>query len=180
MDREKLENQLAELPLYGYFFLKSDTLEFSPRVRHICQTECQMYGKTWACPPGVGTVEECRAKCLSYPDFLMIVTVTEVADIADMEATLATRPAHEAITNQVEALMRAQGVETYTLSTEELVSQGMAFLIGGFIITPLMGLLITLLIGAFFFTLCVRKFDRADFSTIKIAARMQGGGPPAR
>lgn len=118
MDREKLENQLAELPLYGYFFLKSDTLEFSPRVRHICQTECQMYGKTWACPPGVGTVEECRAKCLSYPDFLMIVTVTEVADIADMEATLATRPAHEAITNQVEALMRAQGVETYTLSTE--------------------------------------------------------------
>lgn len=118
MDREKLENQLAELPLYGYFFLKSDTLEFSPRVRHICETECQMYGKTWACPPGVGTVEECRAKCLSYPDFLMIVTVTEVADIADMEATLATRPAHEAITNQVEALMRAQGVETYTLSTE--------------------------------------------------------------
>lgn len=118
MDREKLERQLAELPLYGYFFLKSDTLEFSTRVRHICETECQMYGKTWACPPGVGNVEDCKAKCLSYPDFLMVVTVTEVADITNMEATLATRPAHEAITNQVEALMRAQGVETYTLSTE--------------------------------------------------------------
>ena len=78
------------------------------------------------------------------------------------------------------SIFRFIALRAYTLSTEELVSQGMAFLIGGFIITPLMGLLITLLIGAFFFTLCVRKFDRADFSTIKIAARMQGGGPPAR
>ena len=78
------------------------------------------------------------------------------------------------------SIFRFVALGAHTLSTEELVSQGMAFSIGGFVITPLMGLGITLLIGAFFFTLCVRKFDRADFSTIKIAARMQGGGPPAR
>ena len=65
-----------------------------------------------------------------------------------------------------------------TMTTEELIQQGMAFSIGEFVITPLMGLMITLLIGAFFFCLRVAKFSRADFSTIKIARNMQGGGAP--
>lgn len=67
-----------------------------------------------------------------------------------------------------------------TLDTRELVAQGMAFDLGGFVITPLMGLAITILIGTFFFVLCVRKFDRADFSTIKVAAGMRGGGAATR
>lgn len=118
MDRALLERQLAELPLYCYFFIRPEELEFSQRVRYICEHECQMYGKTWACPPGVGSVEACKAKCLSYPQCLMIATVTEVPDIADIAGTLATRPAHEAVTDQVADLLRAQGAEVYTLSTE--------------------------------------------------------------
>lgn len=65
-----------------------------------------------------------------------------------------------------------------TMTTEELIQQGMAFSMGEFVITPLMGLVITLLIGAFFFTMCVAKFSRADFSTIKIAKNIHGGGAP--
>ncbi len=41
-------------------------------------------------------------------------------------------------------------LEAHTLTTEELVEQGMAFSVGGLVITPLMGLAITVLIGAFF------------------------------
>lgn len=78
------------------------------------------------------------------------------------------------------SIFRYIALGAYTLTTEELVEQGMAFSIGGFVITPLMGLAITVLIGAFFFVLCVRKFNRADFSTIKVAAGMRGGGAPAR
>ena len=118
MDTEKLESQLAELPLLGYFFIDPRRLEFSERVRWICEHECTMYGKTWACPPGVGPVAECRGKCLSYENCLMIATVTEVGDISSMEETLATIPAHEAITNQVGMLMEEQGIKPYILSTE--------------------------------------------------------------
>lgn len=78
------------------------------------------------------------------------------------------------------SIFRYIALGAYTLTTEELVEQGMAFSIGGFVIKPLMGLAITVLIGAFFFVLCVRKFNRADFSTIKVAAGMRGGGAPAR
>ncbi len=78
------------------------------------------------------------------------------------------------------SIFRSIALEAHTLTTEELIEQGMAFSIGGFVITPLIGLVITILIGAFFFVLCVRKFNRADFSTIKVAAGMRGGGAPAR
>lgn len=118
MDMELLESQLAELPLYGYFFIDPNALEFSDRIRWICEHECPMCGRTWACPPGVGTVDHCKAKCLSYENCLMIATIVEVADIANINETLATRPEHEEITNVVRDLMRAQGTEPYVLSTE--------------------------------------------------------------
>ena len=118
MDISKLEERLAELPLYAYFFVDPQTLEFSERIRWICAHECPMYGKTWACPPGVGSVDSCRAKCLGYENCLMIATVTEVEDIASLEQTLATRGDHEALTNKVRGIFRELGTEPYILSTE--------------------------------------------------------------
>ena len=118
MDLVKLEEGLAELPLYIYSFIDPKGLEFSDRIRWICEHECPMYDKTWACPPGVGTVECCKAKCLSYEKCLMISTITEVADITNIEETLATRGDHEAVTNQVGELLKEQGIEPYILSTE--------------------------------------------------------------
>ncbi len=118
LDTEKLEAALAELPLYTYHFLTPDALEFHDRVRWICEHECPMYGKTWACPPGVGSVADCEVKCRRYVNCLMISTITEVTDITDINETLTTRPAHEAVTNQVRDLMREQGVDPYILSTE--------------------------------------------------------------
>ncbi len=118
LNRELLERELGELPLYFYDFLDPKTLEFTWRVRHICQNECPMYNTTWACPPAVGSVEECQGKCLGYESCLLISTIVEVADIADIGETLSTRGGHEAVTNQVRDLLRAQGIEPYVLSTE--------------------------------------------------------------
>ena len=118
MNLELLEQKLSQLPLYYYGFIQPDSLEFSSRIRWICQHECPMYGRSWACPPGVGCVETCEQKCKSYVNCLMVASITEVNDIADIEETLATRPEHEALTEQVRQLLRQQGIEPYILSTE--------------------------------------------------------------
>ena len=118
MDKEKLEGQLTELPIYQYFFFSTEELEFSDRIRWICEHECPMYGKSWACPPGVGTVAECKAKCMGYHQGLCVSTVVEVPDISDIQDCLATRGDHEEVTEQVAQLLREQGIEPYILSSE--------------------------------------------------------------
>lgn len=118
VDRDVLEQALGELPLYQYLFLSSSELIFTERVRDICRTQCPMYGTNWACPPAVGTVDECRKRCLRFPHVLAITTATEVEDIASIEQTLATRGPHEDITRQVAALVKEQASEVMVLSTE--------------------------------------------------------------
>ena len=118
MNRELLEVQLSELPLYQYAFVKTEDLMFSERIRWICEHECPMYNKTWACPPAVGSVEECRTRCLRFEDVLLIATITEVSDIANIDETLATRAPHEEITREVLGLVKQQAVEVMVLSTE--------------------------------------------------------------
>ena len=118
MNRELLEERLSELPLYIYDFIDLGELEFSERIRWICQNECPKYGTTWAWPPGVGTVEACRERCMGYQNCLLISSIAEVQDIADIEETLATRPAHEALTEQVADILRDQEVQPYILSTQ--------------------------------------------------------------
>ena len=131
MDRQKLEQQLMELPLYVYTYIDPKSLDFSERIRYICKAECPMYGKTWACPPAVGEVEECKAKCLKYNSCLLVGTITEVVGEPSMEQSLATRPEHEKITNQIRDLFREQGIEPYILSTEACsVCERCAFLDG--------------------------------------------------
>ena len=100
MNRAAVEAQLAELPLAEYVWFETAELEFSERIRTVCRENCPRYNKTWACPPAVGSVEACRARCLSYPQGLLITSLTEVADIADTEAALATRGPHEELTRQ--------------------------------------------------------------------------------
>ena len=118
MDKELLEQQISQLPLYAYFYIDPASLEFSDRIRWICENECPRYGKSYACPPAVGSVEACREKCLSYKDCLVIGTITETEDIADMEGSLRTRFGHEKLTNEIADLMRRQGVKPYILSTD--------------------------------------------------------------
>jgi ABC-2 type transport system permease protein len=60
----------------------------------------------------------------------------------------------------------AMGMEN--MSSAQLVEAGVAFDWGGTIVTPLIGLFITIAIGAVFFALCVMKFNKADFSTVKV------------
>ena len=113
-----VENILCGQPVYQYAFRTPGDLLFTERVRDICRQECPRYGKSWSCPPAVGSVEACREKCLSWPHVLFFSTVAEVSDISCMEETLATRAEHERVTLAVEKDMRELGLDVYTLSSD--------------------------------------------------------------
>lgn len=118
MERKKIEEQIAQYPICEYAFIRPQEIKFLDEVRYICRTECPQYGKSWSCPPAVGTVEECKERCMAYTGGFVFTTIAEVADAANLEETLATRFEHERITREIRKLLCDQCEDTLTLSTE--------------------------------------------------------------
>ena len=116
--RAKIEEILTGFPIFQYGFLKTDQIEFKEEVRCICRQECERYGTSWSCPPAVGTVEECRRKCLSYSYVLVFTTLAEVEDAADLLQSLKTRKEHEAVTHAIMEGMAKHGEELFGLSSD--------------------------------------------------------------
>lgn len=114
----RIEGRLLELPLAQYAYICPKELAFPEQVRYICETECPRYGTSWACPPAVGTVEECKERCLAYEEGFLFTTFSEVPDIGNLEETLKYRKGHEEITRQVRQIFREEGFEVLALSTE--------------------------------------------------------------
>ena len=113
-----IESQILELPLMQYEWISQKELTFKEEVRQICKQECPMYGKSWSCPPAVGTVEECQKRCMEYQGIFLFTTIAEVTDIANMDETLQTRFAHEEITRSLGEIFKKEGAEIQLLSSE--------------------------------------------------------------
>lgn len=99
--KQAIEMNIKEYPIFEYAFLKTSDLNFYDNVRTICKNECPQYGKSWSCPPGVGSIEECRSRSLKYENVFVFSTVSEVKDICDMKEMLGTRGEHIEILNKV-------------------------------------------------------------------------------
>ena len=122
-DEQKLqiEEQLAEFPLFGYGYFPASEVGFSERVRYICETECPQYGKSWSCPPAVGTVEECKERVNRYEEVFVFASLSEVESMDNMKLMLDSRMGHEEITRQITKIFQEAGCETLTLSTESCI-----------------------------------------------------------
>ena len=102
--QENLKKRLAPL-VFECSFIKSEELPFRTYVVDACaQNACGCYGKTWQCPPGVGTFEEVKAKCLAYENVLVFTTCHSLEDSFDIEGMHSGRLEHEKITDQVTAM----------------------------------------------------------------------------
>lgn len=65
-----------------------------PWVRELCrQNTCRQYGASWACPPAVGTLEECQARAQSYDAMLLFSRRYTLCDSFDFESMTAGQAA---------------------------------------------------------------------------------------
>lgn len=67
--------------------LHPSDLVFYPEVRSLCkENKCGRYQTTWACPPAVGTLEECRNRCMKYEELQVFSKAFPVTDPFDFDA----------------------------------------------------------------------------------------------
>ena len=107
----ELDRILAEAGVFQYGFVDTADIRFSQEVRGMCAVNtCRQYGKTWACPPAIGTVEECRARVQRYDRMLVFSVKYNLEDSFDYEGMVAgmqqfretCRILHEGLRGQVE------------------------------------------------------------------------------
>lgn len=114
----KFDEFICQFPIFEYRILDTENVSIYDRVRTICEVECERYGTTWACPPAVGTVQECAERIKSYPKAVFFSSVAEVSDILNMKEMLTTRRAHEELTNELGDFLKNEGMDIMILSTE--------------------------------------------------------------
>jgi predicted metal-binding protein len=66
------------------------TLVFKQEVRDMCAADkCEMYNRSWGCPPACGTLDEMREKVKAYSQGLLVQTVARMEDQFDYETMMA-------------------------------------------------------------------------------------------
>ena len=71
--------------------------ELKPEVRQMCASDsCHKYNKCWSCPPGCGTLEECKQRVRKYKLGILVQTVGQLEDSMDGEGMMRTEAMHKA------------------------------------------------------------------------------------
>lgn len=116
---EIISQEKENLSIHEYAFMKSNAVIFSEEVRRLCEkNSCRMYGSSWACPPAVGSVEECKNRCASFENAFMFTSFAKLKKKYDISGWGEARKVHEAITEKVAQIFRDEFKETLILSTE--------------------------------------------------------------
>ena len=67
-----LRDILDRAGVFQYGIVDPREAEFTLEARKYCEDNaCGRYGKTWACPPAVGTTDECRERARRYDRMLV-------------------------------------------------------------------------------------------------------------
>lgn len=70
---------------YGYVEIKN--LKFYQEVRTICeQNSCRNYATSWACPPAIGTLSECKERVNHFNKMFLFTRKYELEDSFDFES----------------------------------------------------------------------------------------------
>ncbi len=65
-------DKFNEIGIYQYGIINTKDIPFLEEIRKICEDNtCRNYASTWACPPAVGTFDECRQRCMDYDKALV-------------------------------------------------------------------------------------------------------------
>ncbi len=102
---------------YGY--LSPADIPFSKEIRTICeQNVCRNYGKTYACPPAVGSFEACKQRCLSYQNAMLFCAVYPLEDSFDYEGMMAGHAAFKTLCDRLYDAVKAEISDFHLLSNE--------------------------------------------------------------
>ncbi len=115
MNKEAIESILRDSSLpfavHESAWLSPCDVPFDARVRDMCAANrCGMYGKSWACPPGVGDWEALRDECYAYTHALIFTTKHLLDDDFDIEGIQQAAQDHKQFNRALADLLDAKAI----------------------------------------------------------------------
>lgn len=116
MDFEQLPGIICELGADRAGLVRVDEIAFEPSFRQLCESNsCGMYGKSWMCPPHVGSVDALIAQAKQYHMAVVYQTVDQLEDSFDIEGMLAAGERMNKLSCAVRKRMQALGLQNFLL-----------------------------------------------------------------
>ena len=85
----EIEKAIGQTGFSEFGYVEIGTLKYYPEVRKICEgNTCRNYGSSWACPPAVGTIEECKARVEQYDKMLLFSLAYQLEDSFDFDGMI--------------------------------------------------------------------------------------------
>ena len=92
---EEYLNKARALGFSKAVFLDDFSVECRPELRAYCNPEqCHNHGQNWVCPPGCGTLEECREKARGFSEAILLQSITGLDPPVEPEAYRALNREH--------------------------------------------------------------------------------------
>ena len=114
-----LRDKIYEAGVHEYGFINPSDIEYRQEIRDICAgNACRRYGTTWACPPAVGTIEECRDRCLQYDTMLVFTGLFHLENSYDFEGMQNGMAGFKKIALRLDTLLRPYLGKYQVLSNE--------------------------------------------------------------
>ena len=89
-----------------------EKIDFEPSFRSLCESNaCGMYGRSWMCPPLVGTVEDLICQARTYRTALVYQIVDTLEDSYDFEGMMAAGERMNRLASAVRRKFRDLGLE---------------------------------------------------------------------
>lgn len=116
---KQLSQLLHDAGVFEYGLVEIGKINFLQAVRDMCEVNtCGKYGKLWSCPPGVGTLKECRERCRDFSQMLVFSAKYELEDSFDYEGMMAGMREFKHVVRTVEAGLRPHAGKLLMLSNE--------------------------------------------------------------
>jgi predicted metal-binding protein len=116
---EKIVEQVDKSGVFQYGLINPKEINYRQEIQEICKANsCRQYGKTWACPPAVGTVEDCRNRCLQYNTMLVFTGKFMIEDSYDFDGMMRAMLEFKQITRNLDLALKPYLSEYFILSNE--------------------------------------------------------------
>lgn len=99
-----LVDKCLEYGAYKAYIIDVEKIPFNKVLRTYCEANyCGGYGKNYACPPSVGTVDEVIEEAKSYKKALIFQTVSNLEDSYDVEGMDEAKVMHSKLAKKINA-----------------------------------------------------------------------------